>query len=403
MTRASAGQPGPFAPGVAPGPGDPRPQADLAPALDGGRPLISVVVPAYNEAALITQSLTSLCDYLARIEDMYRWELIVVNDGSTDETGALAEAFASGRPDVRVLHHHVNFHLGQALRYAFRNCRGDYVVSLDCDLSYAPEHIGRLVSELRSTRAKIVIASPYLRGGRITNVPFRRRVLSKGGNRFLSIMAKGRISTLTGMVRAYDRRFLSSLNLKSMDTEINTEILYKAELLGAVVKEIPAHLDWSFNDTGKPRRRIAGSLRSSARSYLFSGFMFRPVFFFIVPGLLTLALATYTLGWVFWRVTDNYLNRTSGGFDPRLSEAVRLSFESAPHAFIVGGIALLVAFQLISLGVLALQSERYFHELFHFNTSIYRELRSPGRSSTTDGKSQGERGAHLHPVDAQPD
>lgn len=347
-------------------------------ALDGGqedlRPCVSVVVPAYNEAEIITDNLATLCDYLDQLADMYRWELIVVNDGSTDNTGALADAFAEGRDNVCVLHHYTNFRLGQALRYAFSKCRGDYVVTFDCDLSYAPEHIGRLVTELRSTHAKIVIASPYAKDGQTTNVPFVRRLLSRSANRFLASTARSGVSTLTGMVRAYDRRFLSTLNLKSMGADINTEIIYKAKLLGARVVEIPAHLDWTFTQTNGERRRSPVTLASTANAYLFSGFMFRPVLFFIGPGLVVLATAVYTLAWVTNRVTDNFLDLTSGSLSARITIAIQNSYEAAPYSFVVGGIALMIAFQLISLGIIALQSERYFKELYHFNTTLYRQL-----------------------------
>ena len=348
-------------------------------AHDESRPSISVVVPAYNEAEIITTSLSALCQYLEKLEDMYRWEIVVVNDGSTDRTGPLAGAFAEGRENVRVLHHHTNFRLGQALRYAFANCHGDYVVTFDCDLSYAPEHIGRLVTELRATRAKIVIASPYAKEGRTTNIPLVRRILSRGANRFLAATSRGTVTTLTGMVRAYDRRFLSTLNLRSMGTDINTEILYKAELLGAKVVEIPAHLDWTFSQTGGTRRRSPITLASSANAYLFSGFMFRPVLFFIGPGIAVLAAAAYTLAWVVYRVVGNYLDQTAGSFSARMTNAVQASYEAAPYSFIVGGLALMIAFQLISLGIIALQNERYFKELYHFNTTLFRKLSGQDR------------------------
>lgn len=337
------------------------------------RPLVTIVVPAYNEAELITVNLTALCEQMQALEEMYRWDLIVVNDGSTDATGALADSFADSRDNMTVLHHRSNLNLGQALRSAFAQCRGDYVVAFDCDLSYAPEHIGRLLTEIRTSTAKIVIASPYHPQGRTTNIPLVRRLLSRWANRFLSVMARGKVSTLTGMVRAYDGPFLRTLNLRSMDTEINTEILYKAQLLGARIAEIPAHLDWTFQQTGGRRRPSAASLRGSANSYFFSGFMFRPVLFFILPGLFMLASAAYTLAWVFYRVFRN-LQDVEGAVDYRLTIAVQRAFEEAPHAFFVGGITLLLAFQLISLGTIALQSERYFKELYHFNTSLYREL-----------------------------
>ena len=66
--------------------------------------------------------------------------------------------------------------------------------------------------------------------------------MSLWANRFLSIAAKNNLSTLTCMVRAYDRKFLSSLNLTTMD--INQEIIFKAEMLGARIVEVPAHLNW---------------------------------------------------------------------------------------------------------------------------------------------------------------
>jgi glycosyltransferase involved in cell wall biosynthesis len=358
--------------------GAPDPQPSPSPtdgASSDDRPFVSVVVPVYNEAEIITANLTKLCEYLGRLEEMYRWEMIVVNDGSSDDTGQLAEAFAEDRGEVRVLHHQTNYRLGQALRYAFNNCRGDYVVTFDCDLSYAPEHIGRLVTELHSTDAKIVIASPYTKGGRTTKVPLVRRLLSRSANRFLAVTARGQISTLTGMVRAYDRRFLSTLNLRSMGADINTEILYKAELLGARVVEIPAHLDWTFGESGGKRRRSPISLASSTNAYLFSGFMFRPVMFFIAPGLLVLTLALYTLGWVVYRIVNNYLDLTGGSVTAKLTIAIEAAYRAAPYGFVVGGVALLIAFQLLSLGTIALQSERYFRELFHFNTTLYRELK----------------------------
>jgi hypothetical protein len=164
-----------------------------------------------------------------------------------------------------------------------------------------------------------------------------------------------------------------------MGPEINTEILYKAELLGAKVTEIPAHLDWTFDRSGGTRRRSPVSLAKSTNAYLFSGFMFRPVVFFIGPGLLVLAAAVYTLGWVVYRIIHNYLQLTSGSFTAKISIAIEVAYRDAPYGFVVGGIGLLIAFQLLSLGTLALQSERYFKELFHFNTTLYRELKRDSR------------------------
>jgi hypothetical protein len=103
--------------------------------------------------------------------------------------------------------------------------------------------------------------------------------------------------------------------------------------------------------------------------------MFRPVVFFIGPGLVVLAAALYTLAWVFYHVATLYLQQTGGNPSAKITTAIRLSYEAAPYSYVVGGIALMIAFQLISLGTLALQNERYFKELFHFSTTLYRQLK----------------------------
>src|SRR5262249_18408888 len=161
------------------------------------------------------------------------------DDGSEDETGEIADAFAAQHARVRVLRHRHNFSLGQALRTAFNSCTSDYLVVIDCDLSYGPEHVGRLLDAIVTTHARIVIASPYRPGGGSTGVRGLRNVRGRAANRILSLTASGRPHTLTGRVRAYDRRFVSALNLKAMGPEVNTEIVYKAQLLRALIVEIP--------------------------------------------------------------------------------------------------------------------------------------------------------------------
>jgi glycosyltransferase involved in cell wall biosynthesis len=341
------------------------------------RPLVSVIVPAYNEEAIISHSLQTLCDYMTSLEDLYRWEMVVVNDGSSDRTGELADELAGTRSNVRVLHHHVNFRLGQALRFAFSGCHGDYVVVIDCDLSYAPEHIGRLLYTIQDTRARIVIASPYMVGGKTTNVPFVRRLASRWANRMLAFAAGGELSTVTGMVRVYDGRFLRSLNLKAMDSDINTEIIYKARVLRARIVEIPAHLDWSFQSTGGMRRAGGLKMRRTTVSSLFSAFIFRPFLFFILPGLLLLAASLYTGGWVIWHIADQYGNKSAFG-NYGLTGAIQNAWHEAPHTFFIFGISLLLSVQLLSLGIIATQSKRYFEELFHLGTSVLQRIKGIG-------------------------
>ncbi|TKB23966.1 glycosyltransferase family 2 protein [Desulfopila sp. IMCC35006] len=348
------------------------------------KPLVSVIVPGYNEAAIIEKSLAVLHNYLVTNENRFDWELLVINDGSTDNTGELAENFASQHSNVRVLHHFVNYNLGQALRYAFNECRGDYVVTLDIDLSYAPEHIGNMFDAIVRQQAKIVIASPYMKGGKVANVPWLRKFLSINANRFLSMTAKGDLATLTGMVRIYDGTFLRNLSLKSMDVSIHAEILYKAMVLGARIVEIPGTLDWNPSNDPNFNRSSSMKIGRSIFAYLFSGFMFKPFIFFILPGLFFAVLSCYSTFWVFAHTIENLplVHHLGSSFATRFSAAVAQAFQQAPHTFIISGMALMLAIQLISLGILALQGKSYFEELFYLGTDIYKAKRHPNNTST---------------------
>lgn len=309
---------------------------------------VTVVIPAYNEAAIIETTLDRVCDHMEQLGDRWQWDVIVVDDGSIDATGEIAERVATRRPQVKVLHHPVNFNLGQALRYAFRSTDADYVVTLDADLSYSPDHIDRMLDALVSTRAKVVVASPYAPGGTVRGVPASRLRASRMANRFLSITAKGNLSTITGMARAYDGVFLRSLNLKAMDIEINAEIIYKAQLLRARIIEVPATLEWD------PGRASSFRMSRSVAAYAFSGFLFRPFAFFIVPGLLAMGV-----GLLLWLLAVWYWWTDSGGL----------------MAAVVAGSLTLVGVQLLALGLLSVQNKRYFEELFHLGTTLIRATR----------------------------
>ena len=99
--------------------------------------------------------------------------------------------------------------------------------------------------------------------------------------------------------------------------------------------------------------------------------------FFIVPGCVIFALSLYPLAWTVIHTIHEYsqIARAGLSFDYRLSEAIGAAFKISPHSFIVGGIALLVAIQFFSLGLLSLQKKRYFEELYYLNTTIHKDLR----------------------------
>jgi glycosyltransferase involved in cell wall biosynthesis len=239
---------------------------EIAPDIAAGRaaqPSVSVVVPAYNEATLLADTLTRLHDYLCTLDDSYRWEMVVVDDGSDDGTGPLADHFAAGHARVTVLHHLENRGLGRAVQTAFRHSDGDYIVMMDSDLSYSPDHIHPLLDTIIATGASVVVASPYRPDAKATGVPPSRLFTSRAANHVLALAAGGGLTTLTGMVRAYDGDFARSIVLEETGPTVNCEILYRARERGAAIVEIPAHLDWSRLRMHRQDKR---SLKSVART-----------------------------------------------------------------------------------------------------------------------------------------
>lgn len=340
------------------------------------KPFVTIIIPGYNEEAIVKNNLGVFYKYMTDIESKYDWEIIFINDGSTDNTGSLADEFARNNPKLRVIHHIVNLNLGNALKTGFANARGDYTITMDLDLSYAPLHIEKLVETLVSTQAEIVVASPYMKGGKVTAVPFLRNFLSRCVNRFMRMAAQIKCYTFTGMVRGYQTDFIKNLNLKTVDYEINPEILYKSMILRARIVEIPAHLDWTEQNKVKGKRTSNIRIIKSVFSGLMSGFIFRPYIYFLGAGFLLLLISLYIIVWIFINVFSVYpdIVATSDYFDARFSDAVAHVYRERAYSFLVGGVTLMVSLIFVAIGFLSLQNKRYFEELFHLNTQIRKQI-----------------------------
>jgi len=339
--------------------------------MSQNKPYISIILPCYNEEIILKENLEGIIKFLESKEEKYQWEIVLIDDGSRDKTGEIADDFEKRLSNVRTIHHPTNLNLGNALKTGFKNAKGDIIVVMDIDLSYSVDHIEKMVDKIIETSSDIVIASPYMPGGKVTDVPFTRRIMSRWVNRFMRIAAQDKFHTYTGMVRAYRKDFILAVNLKTKDYEINPEILYKAMILRARIVEIPAHLDWT------EQNKYAGKRKSSIRvlrgffSGIMSSFIFRPYIFFLAVGTFLMLLSMYELVWLLVDTITHMYNPTI--IDHSFSTSLSLQFRKNPQSFIVGGITFLASIQFLSLGFISLQSKRYFEELFHLGTSLKKQ------------------------------
>ncbi len=176
---------------------------------------VSIVAPCYNEEAILEVNINTIINYLESKNHKYDWEIVIINDGSKDKTAAIANELAKQNATVRVIHHPTNLNLGNAIKTGFNNSLGEIIVVMDIDLSYSEEYIEVMVDKLIETSADMVMASPYMKGGKVTAVPFFRRIMSSWVNKFMSFAAQDKYHTFTGMVRAYRKAFVQTLNLKN--------------------------------------------------------------------------------------------------------------------------------------------------------------------------------------------
>jgi len=348
------------------------------------KPFVSIIAPCYNEEAILELNINTIIKYMEGKADKYEWEILIINDGSKDATGNIADQLSAKNSRVRVIHHPANLNLGNALQTGFRNSKGEIIVVLDIDLSYAVDYIEQMTDKLIDTHADIVIASAYMKGGKVTAVPFMRAVMSKYVNRFMRFAAQDKYYTFTGMVRAYRKSYIQSVNLKTKDYEIMPEIIYKSMILRAKIVEIPAHLDWTEQNKFAGKRSSSLRVLRSFFSGLMSGFIFRPYIFFMGIGTFLLLLSLYQLIWLFYDTVSAYnvLIHQVPRVDYPFSESLAMQFKKNPQSFLVGGITFLAAIQFLSLGFVSLQNKRYFEELFHLGTSVKKQAMQ-GKNSET--------------------
>ncbi|MEK6899989.1 MAG: glycosyltransferase family 2 protein [Nanoarchaeota archaeon] len=203
---------------------------------------VSLVIPCYNEEDSILNLTNRLNPAVADLEKDYEIELVFVDDGSKDKTYQLLNEHYGNKKDVKIIRHEQNYNLGAALRTAFRSSTGEVIVPLDCDCTFPPEKVRNLL-ELLDDDIDIVNASPYHPLGKLDNVPFYRRILSKTiSETYRTLLGRKDIYTYTGIFRAYRKNVLDNIKFESDGFLCCAEILSYAILKGYKIKEYPSTL-----------------------------------------------------------------------------------------------------------------------------------------------------------------
>lgn len=255
----------------------------------------------YNEEENVLITLEQVKKVLKNYDS---YQILAVDDGSYDRTRELLEEYAEDNPELTVLTHPFNMGMGRALRTGFEKAEGDVIITLDADLSYEPKYINNLINQLRENHLDIVIGSQYMAGGQTEDIPFIRLFVSKMANKIVGYALNKNISTVTGILRAYRKEVIDSIEIESNGTEINPEILSKAIAIGFKVKEIPVKLK------GRKLGESKIQFKSTTISHLLFTFYERPMILFGVIGLLICIIGIIIAMYLFYEYLMGTLDPT---------------------------------------------------------------------------------------------
>jgi glycosyltransferase involved in cell wall biosynthesis len=206
-------------------------------------PLISIVVPVYNEA----RTVASVIDRLIAIDLPAPREILVVNDGSTDGTREVLNQITQ-RPELRIIHAEKNGGKGSAIRIGFAKASGTIVAIQDADLELDPAQLAALVQPILDGRTRVVYGSRFLAGR--PDAPW----LSIAANQVLTgvtnVLYGGRLTDMETCYKVMAADIAASLNLESNRFDIEPEITAKLLRSGHSILELPIRFE--------PRSRAQG-------------------------------------------------------------------------------------------------------------------------------------------------
>ncbi len=198
-----------------------------------------MILPTYNEAGNIGRMVESLGPKLSHEGD----RILIVDDGSPDGTGRIADQIAGENPGVQVLHRRIKEGLGPAYLAGFQvalDGGADLIVQMDADFSHDPAYLPRLLAA--SELADLVIGSRYVPGGGITEWGQVRRLLSRGGSLYSRTILRVPVRDMTGGFKCFRREVLESIDLGEIAASgysFQVEMTWRVVQAGFTVMEVP--------------------------------------------------------------------------------------------------------------------------------------------------------------------
>jgi dolichol-phosphate mannosyltransferase len=223
-------------------------------------PRAVLCLPTYNER----ENLEAMIDALAGVLDTERDRVLVIDDGSPDGTGDIADRLADTHPWISVLHRTSKEGIGPAYIAGFRWALAEgaeLVLEMDCDFSHDPADVPRLVAA--ADEADLVLGSRYAPGGGTANWGLVRRIVSRGGCLYAQAFLGLRVRDLTGGFKCFRRATLEAIDLDALSAHgyaFQIETTYRVKRAGLRVTEIPI----TFVERRAGASKMTGSIVAEA-------------------------------------------------------------------------------------------------------------------------------------------
>jgi dolichol-phosphate mannosyltransferase len=202
-----------------------------------------LILPTYNEAPNIAAILAAAGEVLSKSAPA-GFRILVVDDGSPDGTGDIADRLAAEHDWVRVLHRTEKNGIGPAYLAGFRHALDHgaaYLFEMDSDFSHDPADLARLLDAVRSG-ADLALGSRYVPGGGVTDWGLLRRIVSEGGSTYARLVLGLRVRDLTGGFKCFRREVLEAIHFDSVRSQgyaFQVELTYRTVQSGFRVVEVP--------------------------------------------------------------------------------------------------------------------------------------------------------------------
>lgn len=209
------------------------------------QPLLSIVVPAYDEEA----TLSKIVARLLAVPEV--GEIIIVDDCSTDGTRAIADQLALEHPRIRVAHHSTNAGKTQALKTGFAMTTGQIVIVQDADLEYDPAEIGEVIAPIIEGHADVVYGSRFLVRKAARVLYFYHYIANKGLTFLSNLCTNVNMTDVETCYKAFRGEIIRNMTITSSGFGFEIEVTAKVAKLGVAIYEVPISYHGRTYEQGK--------------------------------------------------------------------------------------------------------------------------------------------------------